>query len=402
MSRDHQEVEGSRWRVDATPARRVWLARLLPLLAGAAQWMLWPLVQPYAWFLFYPAVFASSWIGGRAAGVQATIVSVLLVWWLFLPTSDGLDQRSVASLVPTFAFVLMGLAFSFTHARLRQSELRTRELFDQAGDGIFVADLDGRYVAVNEAGCRMLGWERHEVIGRTIADLIPPQDLPRLAQAKQALSAGATQTAEWTLLCKDGRWLPVEISAKILPGGRWQAIVRDISERRQAQAQLRLAAAVFDSTQDGLIVTDAQRRILSVNPAFVAISGPGRVPQGVVDQLEAVQVDEQQRATLTASLGARQRLAQATRELQPVRQAGERVVMGQMAQPLLRVLERGDVGEDGHVVRHGAGGILDLTDVLPCRIHLAVLALVPDLALPLTGALQRRPHVQVEGRVVPA
>ncbi len=258
---------------EAMHARRAWLAALPPLVALALQWLLWPLIDPYVWFLFYPAVFASSWIGGRAAGLRATLMSVLIVWWLFIPPTHGFDKGRLAPLFPVLVFTAMGLAFSFTHERMRRSEARTRELFDQASDGIFVADLDGRYTAVNEAGCRMLGRTPQDIIGLTIADLVPPEDLPRLAEAKAALMTGPAQVSEWRLLRKDGSWLPVEISAKILSGGRWQAFVRDVSERRHADAQLRLAAAVFDCTQEGIIVTDAQRRILKVNRAFSTISG---------------------------------------------------------------------------------------------------------------------------------
>jgi diguanylate cyclase (GGDEF)-like protein/PAS domain S-box-containing protein len=265
-----------------------------PLIALVLQQLLWPLINPYVWFLFYPAVFASSWIGGKAAGLRATALSVLLVWWIFIPPTYGFDKGSLAPLFPALVFASMGLAFSYTHERMRRSETRTRELFAQAGDGIFVADLDGRYVAVNEAGCRMLGRTRHEIIGCRIADLIPPQDLPRLAEAKQLLLGGPPQLAEWNLLHKDGGWLPVEISAKILPGGRWQAFVRDISERRQAEAQLRLAAAVFDSTQEGIIVTDAQRRILRVNPAFSTITG--YQPQEVLGRQPSLQRSGRQNA----------------------------------------------------------------------------------------------------------
>ncbi|MFO1340785.1 MAG: diguanylate cyclase, partial [Burkholderiaceae bacterium] len=169
--------------------------------------------------------------------------------------------------------VAAGLVLGRVHRRLRRSEQRLRDLFDHAADGIFVADTTGRYVEVNDAGCQMLGLRRDEIIGRTIADFIPPQDLPRLAQAREWLLAGHSQVAEWTLRCKNGDWLPVEISTRIMPSGQWQAFVRDMRERHQAQAQLQLAATVFSSTQEGIIVTDAHRRIVAVNPAFSAISG---------------------------------------------------------------------------------------------------------------------------------
>ena len=103
----------------------------------------------------------------------------------------------------------------------------------------FVADLDGRYTDVNEAGCHMLGYTREEIVGKTIIDLLPPGDVGRLWQEKEDLIGGAIRLSEWRLRRKDGSHVPVEVSARILPDGRWQAFVRDISERRQREEQLR-------------------------------------------------------------------------------------------------------------------------------------------------------------------
>ncbi|MBT9457342.1 MAG: diguanylate cyclase [Burkholderiaceae bacterium] len=255
------------------PLARAGLALLPPLLAVLLQWALWAHITPYVWFLFFPAVFASSWIGGTAAGLRATALSALMVWYLFIPPVHQFDKGSLRALFPLLVFCMMGLAFSLSHARLRSSEQRLRSLFDQAGEGIFVADLDGRYVDVNRAACEMLGYARAELVGKTIADLIPPGDLPRLAQSKQQLIGGAAELAEWTLRRKDGSQLPVEVSAKILRNGQWQAFVRDISERRRAEAQLLLAATVFDNTNEAVLVTDARSNLLTVNRAFTAITG---------------------------------------------------------------------------------------------------------------------------------
>ncbi len=114
-------------------------------------------------------------------------------------------------------------------------------LVEQAPDGIFVADLSGRYTDVNDAGCRMLGYTRAELIGKTIEALIPPHDKERLWKSKERMLRGRVTLDEWTLLRKDGSSLPVEVSARILPDGRWQGIVRDVTERKQAEEMLRLS-----------------------------------------------------------------------------------------------------------------------------------------------------------------
>ena len=77
-------------------------------------------------------------------------------------------------------------------------------------------------------------------MGKTIADLIPPEDLPRLAASKDFLSSPEhVQVARWTLRAKGGGYVPVEVSAKIHADGRWVAFVRDITERLRAEDALR-------------------------------------------------------------------------------------------------------------------------------------------------------------------
>ncbi|HEY0885073.1 MAG TPA: PAS domain-containing sensor histidine kinase [Ramlibacter sp.] len=117
-----------------------------------------------------------------------------------------------------------------------------KAVVEQAPVAIFVADLEGRYAYVNQAGCRMLGWSREELLGKRIADLLAPADRGRLARSRQAMLQGSTECGEWALRCADGSFLPVEVTANILPGGHWQAFVRDLSqpkaEQRQRQALL--------------------------------------------------------------------------------------------------------------------------------------------------------------------
>jgi len=123
-------------------------------------------------------------------------------------------------------------------ALLRQSEQRLRELIGKAPDGIFIADLEGRCTDVNEAGCRLLGLPREEIVGKTTMDFIAPEDVPRLWRNRDELMGGATVVSEWALRHRDGSYVPTEVSASILPDGRWQGFVRDITDRKRAEAEL--------------------------------------------------------------------------------------------------------------------------------------------------------------------
>ena len=163
---------------------RSWLALLPPLVALAVQLLLWSLIQPYVWFLFYPAVFISSWIGGFRAGLGATALSTLIVLWFFVPPTHALLKGEPRAWFPTVVFVAMGVLFSIFHERLRRSERRSRDseaqarsmlesvrqgatVFEATNEAITVTDTAARIVAVNAAFSTITGFAAGEALGAT-------------------------------------------------------------------------------------------------------------------------------------------------------------------------------------------------------------------------------------------
>jgi PAS domain S-box-containing protein len=122
--------------------------------------------------------------------------------------------------------------------QLQRTSSQLQLLFDEASDAMFVADLHGRYTEVNAAGCRLLGRPAEEIVGRPITDFIPPEDAARLWAEREFLLAGGTRVSDWRARRADGRDVAVEVSARILPDGRWLALVRDVSAERDARAVL--------------------------------------------------------------------------------------------------------------------------------------------------------------------
>jgi two-component system cell cycle sensor histidine kinase/response regulator CckA len=114
-----------------------------------------------------------------------------------------------------------------------------RAIFEQAADGIFIADTQGRFLEVNRQGCELLGYSRQEVLNLSWQDLIPTEDLANDPLRQDDLCAGKTVLKEQRLRCRDGRLLPVEISARMLSDGSLLGIVRDISGRMRAEHALR-------------------------------------------------------------------------------------------------------------------------------------------------------------------
>ncbi len=137
-----------------------------------------------------------------------------------------------------------------TERALKESEERFRHLFEQASDGIVMADMTGHYLDVNSRACNMLGYSRSELLDMRVTDLLDPHDHPKLRAIKAELLEGHRHSGEWKLRRKDGGTISVEISAKLQPNQRWHAIVRDITERKRAEEGLRESEAHFRMLAD--------------------------------------------------------------------------------------------------------------------------------------------------------
>jgi PAS domain S-box-containing protein len=122
---------------------------------------------------------------------------------------------------------------------LQESEIRYRTLIESASDGIYIADISGRFVEINALGCRMLGYSRDELLKLSITNIVSSEDKLRVATEISRLHAGEIVRSEWQFCCKDGSVFPGEVSATILPDGQLQSILRDITERKIAEEKLK-------------------------------------------------------------------------------------------------------------------------------------------------------------------
>lgn len=225
-------------------------ATALTLLAGALQWLLWAHIPPMLWLLFIPAVYLSSWIGGLAGGITASVLSIVVVWSVFVPTVP----KPNGALVPTGVFMVMCALFCFGHERTRRIDKRLQTVFAQSADGIWLADLEGRCQAVNAAVCQLLGYTRAQLLGQSIFDLILPDDIDRLRRALAAVQHGEVARLELTLIQRSGDHIPVELSTNVLPDDVWLISVRDISQRKATEESLlRMRAELYEAQRLGKI-----------------------------------------------------------------------------------------------------------------------------------------------------
>jgi diguanylate cyclase (GGDEF)-like protein/PAS domain S-box-containing protein len=170
-------------------------------------------------------------------------------------------------------------------------------LLDSTAEAIFGVDIECRCTFVNRACLELLGYDSvDELLGQPIHEIIhhshadgrpyPAEDCPALPREALREKRHVESEVFWR---KDGAALPVEYwSHPVLREGRLVGAVVtfiDISQRKAAEEKLRLAAKVFDSTLEGVMVTDAENRILFVNRAFTTITGfdegelVGKTPQ---------------------------------------------------------------------------------------------------------------------------
>lgn len=127
---------------------------------------------------------------------------------------------------------------------LRASEERFRGLVEQAVDGIFVVDSRGKdLLDVNTAGAQMLGYSCGEILSMSISDLIADDERPRIASEVARFADGNVKASTWRIRRKDGSFFQGEARGRQLSDGRLLIIVRDITERQEAEA-LRLAAEI--------------------------------------------------------------------------------------------------------------------------------------------------------------
>ena len=162
---------------------------------------------------------------------------------------------------------------------IQASERRYHDLFDVNPMPMWVFDLETlRFMAVNEAAVAKYGYSVEEFLSMSIEDIRPPEDLDRLRNRVwlHNESGGHRASGEWQHIRKDGSRFWVEITSHALVrDGRPSRLIlaQDITDRRRAEERLRLISQVFESTEEGIFITDARTRFVSVNRAFTRITG---------------------------------------------------------------------------------------------------------------------------------
>ncbi len=167
-----------------------------------------------------------------------------------------------------------------THTRQAEAELRKLgRALEQSPVSVVITDTDGTIEYVNPKFEAISGYRAEEAIGQNPRILKGSDSDPDFYREMWAtLRAGHEWRGTFHNRRADGTryWESASISPLRDDNGvvtHYIAVKEDITERRQAEEQLRMSAAVFETTAEGIMVTDADGRIRSVNPAFCRITG---------------------------------------------------------------------------------------------------------------------------------
>src|SRR6184192_838380 len=139
---------------------------------------------------------------------------------------------------------------------LRTSEEKYRDLINASPDAITVVDADGKCVLVNPAGVKLAGRPESELIGSSIAETYLPEERHLFKDRIDRLKAEGSFRFERKFLRKNGEVIPVEVSLSALRGRYYQAIIRDISQRKRREALLAGENSVLEMVAKGDSLAD--------------------------------------------------------------------------------------------------------------------------------------------------
>lgn len=175
------------------------------------------------------------------------ILSVAITWPLVL-LSPAIRETGVTGLVifwltahsgvTVAVWALVSLGFSIVDqafVEVSRKERQLSETIDRAPDGILVVDAADRVQVANPAALRLLDLVREDCLGRTIDSVLQAGETRAGSTTGLELSDTGERPRSWTLRRPDGQQRELEITWRTMDSGRRQLVLRDVSERQQAE-----------------------------------------------------------------------------------------------------------------------------------------------------------------------
>lgn len=162
----------------------------------------------------------------------------------------------------------------------RESELRT--IIESEPECVKLMDTMGRLIMINPAGLSILGVESSsQVLGKSMVDFVAPADRESFSAFGQSVMAGQSGMLEFDIVGINGTRHRMESHAVPIRDESGQvtsilAVTRDVTERHQAQDELRKLRLAIEQSPEGICITDMSGDIEYVNPAFIESCGYSR------------------------------------------------------------------------------------------------------------------------------
>ncbi len=141
-------------------------------------------------------------------------------------------------------------------AALRTSEEKYRDLINASPDAICVLDADSKFVLANPAGVELAGRPEEELIGSSVTNTYVPEELHLFRDRIEKLKTEGSFRFERKFRRKNGEVIPVEVSLAALRGQYYQAIIRDVSQRKRREALLAAENRVLEMVAKGDSLAD--------------------------------------------------------------------------------------------------------------------------------------------------
>jgi len=178
--------------------------------------------------------------------------------------------------------IIEGLATDITERKrteqsLRESEEKKRTYIDNAPEGIFVTDAEGRFLDVNTTAGILTGFTQEELLTMTVRDILPPDSPPEMFEPfDELLDTGKTET-EIVIRKKDGSDIYVSLKAVALSNDRYMGFCSDITKRKKSENEIKKLSQfqemIIDNADVWLDVLDEKSNVTIWNKAAEKISG---------------------------------------------------------------------------------------------------------------------------------
>ena len=222
-------------------------------------------------FAYVILIALVSLLGSFSASVVLSILAVACLNYFFTSPLFEFRIDDPEDIERIAAFLVTSLVVTALSTRLRASEARFRSFVDHASDAFLLLDEDWTILDANGQACDGLGYSREELIGKHKTDLDATLDQKSMQRLKQRMVGGEAITFETRHRRKDGTSFPVEVRVSQFEqaGRRFLCLVRDITERKRAEDELRASEerfrSVVDHATDGLFLFDEHQALVDVN-----------------------------------------------------------------------------------------------------------------------------------------